>query len=271
MDGGLTHAPLLMGIVNVTPDSFSDGGAHLDVGRAVAHGARLIAEGADWLDIGGESTRPGAAPVRAEVEIARVVPVLRALARAHPGVPLSIDTSKATVAAAAIDAGATIVNDVTALGDPEMPSLCAAAGVQVVLMHMRGDPRTMQLDTTYEDVVHEVASMLSASVARAVEAGVPQHRVLVDPGVGFGKSGADNLRLIRAIPTLHAIGCRVLIGASRKSFLGALTGVSEPAQRVYGSVGAALAAAALGADVLRVHDVGATRQALTVFQAVGVA
>jgi len=257
-----------MGIVNVTPDSFSDGGRFVDPERAVAHGRRLVEEGADWLDVGGESTRPGARPIDAAEEIARVVPVIAGLRAACPAVGISIDTSKAAVAAAAIEAGATLVNDVTAFGDPEMAALCAAGGVQVVLMHMRGTPRTMQVDTTYDDLVGEVERFLAQRLEHGAEQGIRSDRMLVDPGLGFGKAPLDNLALIRAVPRLAALGHRVVIGASRKSFIGRLTGVSDPSERVFGSVGAALAAAAHGADVLRVHDVAATRQALDVFLAV---
>jgi dihydropteroate synthase len=267
VDGRHQHV-ILMGIVNVTPDSFSDGGRFVDAEAAVAHARRLIADGADWLDIGGESTRPGAPAVAADEELARVLPVIRALHDTDPDVPISIDTSKASVAAAALAAGASIVNDVTAHGDPAMAGVVAAAGASTVLMHMRGNPRTMQHDTAYGDMVGEVARFLAGRAREAILAGVPADRILLDPGVGFGKSSADNPRLIAAIPKFRALGHRVVVGASRKRFIGELTGVTAADQRVYGSIGAALAAAALGADVLRVHDVGATRQALTVWRAI---
>jgi dihydropteroate synthase len=256
-----------MGIVNVTPDSFSDGGRHATTAAAVEHGLRLVAEGAGWLDVGGESTRPGAEPVDAVTERARVVPVIEALA-ARAGVPVAVDTSKASVAEAAIGAGARIVNDVTAFSDPAMAPLVARAGVEVVLMHHRGDPRTMQRDIRYDDLVGEVLGFLRDRVRAAIDAGVAPERVLVDPGVGFAKAPRDNPRLIAAVPRLAEIGHRVVVGASRKRFVGDLTGVADPAQRVHGSVGAALAAAALGADVLRVHDVAATVQALAVYRAI---
>ncbi|MFT7520551.1 MAG: dihydropteroate synthase [Kiritimatiellia bacterium] len=262
------YGPLLMGIVNVTPDSFSDGGLHACSAAAVAHGLRLLDEGADWLDIGGESTRPGAAAVDPQEQIRRVVPVIEQLHAVRPDVVISVDTSRATVARAALAAGASVVNDVTALSDPHMAALCAETRCDLVLMHMRGRPETMQRDTEYVDVVHEVVAYLAQRVAVAISAGVEPERLIVDPGVGFGKSFADNPRLIRAVPALKKLGHRVLIGASRKAFIGRLNGVSVPADRVHGSLGAALAAAAMGADIVRVHDVLATRRALTVFQAV---
>lgn len=260
-------APLLMGIVNVTPDSFSDGGLHATAEAGVAHALRLLDEGADLLDIGGESTRPGAAPVSADAEAARVVPVVEGILEARPRAVISVDTSKAHVAGAALDAGATWVNDVTGLSDPAMAPLCAAHGCRVVVMHMRGTPRTMQRDTHYDDLVVEVEAHLRARVAYAVDGGIDPKRLLVDPGVGFGKAPRDNPRLIAATPRFARIA-PVLVGASRKRFIGELTGVPVARDRVHGSVGAALAAAAMGASVLRVHDVAPTRQALSVFGAV---
>lgn len=254
--------------MNVTPDSFSDGGAFLDPRVAVEHGLRLLDEGADWLDIGGESTRPGAAPVDAAEELRRVLPVVEGLARARPDAVLSIDTAKAAVARAALDAGARVVNDVTALRDPDMAAACVAAEATVVLMHLRGDPLTMQRDTRYADLVGEVVAGLQARVAVARAAGIRADRIWVDPGLGFGKAPADNPRLVAATARIAAeTGCPVLVGASRKRFVGELTGVQRAADRVYGSIGAALAASAAGASAVRVHDVGATRQALTVYNA----
>jgi dihydropteroate synthase len=261
--------PLVQGIVNVTPDSFSDGGAYLAVASAVAHGVALWAEGADWLDVGGESTRPGADEVPAEVERARVVPVLEGLRRALPGAVLSVDTRKATVAEAALAAGASVVNDVSGFGDPAMGEVVAAAGAHWVLMHARGTPATMQHDTRYDDLEGEVIASLAAAAERAVGAGVPRDRLLLDPGLGFGKAPADNPRLVAALPRLRALGLPVLVGASRKRFIGEITGVAAPSERVHGSVGAALAAAAQGAAVVRVHDVRATVEALAVFAACG--
>lgn len=263
-----TAGVVLQGIVNVTPDSFSDGGRFLDPSQAVAHGLRLLDEGADWLDVGGESTRPGSEPVDAVTEAARVVPVIAGLVAERPGVTISVDTSKAEVAAAAIEAGARIVNDVTALADPEMPGLCARTGVSVILMHMRGRPATMQHDTHYDDLVAAVGDGLLDRVAVAEAAGVSRDRIWVDPGVGFGKAPGDNPLLIRASGALaERTGCPVLIGASRKRFVGELTGVQAAADRVHGSVGAALAAVRFGARALRIHDVAATRQALLVYTA----
>jgi dihydropteroate synthase len=258
-------SPLLMGIVNVTPDSFSDGGRFTDPDRAVAHALRLLDEGADWLDIGGESTRPGAKAVTASEELDRVVPVIARLHDARPDAILSVDTAKAEVAAACLRRGATIVNDVTSLADPEMAPLLASADCRVVLMHMRGTPASMQANTRYRDLVDEVVIYLSERVEAAVAAGIGKERLLVDPGLGFGKAPRDNPILIRHVGVLKSLGVPVLVGASRKRFIGALTGVDVASDRVHGSVGAALAAAACGADVLRVHDVAATRAALDVF------
>ncbi|MCB9681562.1 MAG: dihydropteroate synthase [Alphaproteobacteria bacterium] len=256
-----------MGIVNVTPDSFSDGGRHAHTDAAIAHGVRLWGEGADWLDVGGESTRPGAEPVPAAVECARVVPVIAGLRARLPDAVLSVDTSKAEVAGEALAAGATVVNDVTAAADPQMAPLVARAQAWLVLMHLRGTPRTMQHDTAYDDLVGEVTASLAAAVERVVAAGVDPSRVILDPGIGFAKTSADNPRLIAGLGRLLALGHPVLVGASRKRFIGDLTGVTDPAARVHGSVGAALAAVANGARILRVHDVAATIQALRVYRA----
>lgn len=260
--------PQIMGIVNATPDSFSDGGRFLDPERAVAHALRLIDEGADWVDIGGESTRPGAEPVPADDEINRVIPVIRGVLAARPGALVSVDTAKRAVAEAAIEAGAAMVNDVTALADPGMAELCAEARVKVVLMHMRGAPRTMQAHTDYPDLIGAVEEFLVARLEVAARAGVSSERIWLDPGVGFGKAALDNPRLIAATPRLKRLGFPVVIGASRKRFIGELTGVARPEDRLAGSLGAALAAARAGADALRVHDVLATRAALSVFSAV---
>jgi dihydropteroate synthase len=257
----------IMGIVNVTPDSFSDGGAFLDAGAAIEQGLRLAAEGADILDVGGESTRPGAAPVPAEEELRRVVPVVRALA-ARGAVPISIDTTKAPVARAALEAGAAIVNDVSALRfDPALGPVVAAAGAALVLMHMQGDPRTMQADPRYGDVVAEVAGELGAALARAAAAGVAPERTLVDPGIGFGKTLEHNLALLDRLDALAALGRPVLVGPSRKAFIGRLTG-APPEGRVEGTIAACCLAAARGAHVVRVHDVAAVRRALAVADAV---
>lgn len=257
-----------MGIVNATPDSFSDGGRFLDPERAVLHALSLLEQGATWVDVGGESTRPGATPVSKAEELRRVVPVIEGVLRERPDAWVSVDTTKPAVAAAAIRAGAKMVNDVSALAAPGMASLCAEAGVDVVLMHMRGAPRTMQADTRYTDLVGEIIRFLRQRAEVAVAAGVLRDRITVDPGLGFGKAWEDNPRLIAEVPRLKELGYPVLIGASRKRFVGALTGVDRPEDRVAGSIGAALAAARAGADLIRVHDVGPTREALVVFMAV---
>lgn len=256
-----------MGILNVTPDSFSDGGLGFEPGAAIARGLALLEEGADWLDVGGESTRPGAAPVAASEEIRRVVPVIAELRRLRPDAILSIDTHKAIVAARALEAGANIVNDVTALEDPEMAAVIAQAGAGVVLMHMRGTPQTMDQHTHYDDLVGEVAAALAERAAFAVRSGIDPGRIWLDPGLGFAKRSLDNPKLIAAVPRFAALGYPVVVGASRKRFVGELSGVSQPAGRIFGSIGAALAAAEAGAAVLRIHDVAATRQALAVFSA----
>lgn len=261
------EGPLVMGIVNVTPDSFSDGGRYDDVDAAVAHGRALWDAGADLLDIGGESTRPGAAEVGVDEEIGRVVPAITALRSALPDAWISIDTRKAAVAEAALAAGATLVNDVSGGDDPGMADVLRRHDAWYVLMHMRGQPATMQHDTAYRDLVGEVRSHLAERLERFRADGVPAHRVILDPGLGFGKAPADNPALVAAVPVFRSMGHPVLIGASRKRFVGALSGVDDPAGRVHGSVGAALAAVAQGADMLRVHDVAATIQALTVFRA----
>ncbi|HEX5525690.1 MAG TPA: dihydropteroate synthase [Solirubrobacterales bacterium] len=256
----------LMGVVNVTPDSFSDGGLYLDPEAAIAHGRELAAAGAEILDVGGESTRPGAAPVDEAEELRRVVPVIQALADLD--CEISIDTSKAAVAAAALDAGATIVNDVTALrGDPGMAGLCAERGCGVVLMHMLGEPRTMQEDPRYDDVVAEVKAFLAGRLEAAVAAGISEERVWLDPGIGFGKTAAHNLELLRRLGELRELGRPLVVGTSRKSFIGRIDG-SAADERLGGTIASSLLAAAEGAEVLRVHDVAELRQALTVAAAI---
>jgi dihydropteroate synthase len=256
-----------MGIVNVTPDSFSDGGEFLDAERAIARGRELADEGADLLDVGGESTRPGAEAVSADEELARVGPVVEALA-GEGGAPVSIDTSKAAVAAAALDAGAAIVNDVTALrGDGEMAALCADRGCELVLMHMLGDPRTMQEDPRYDDVVDEVRAFLAERIEAATAAGVAEERIWIDPGIGFGKTVAHNLELHRRLGELRELGRPIVFGSSRKSFIGKLTGAPVD-RRLGGTIASNVIAYANGADVLRVHDVGPMREALIVAGAI---
>lgn len=255
-----------MGVVNVTPDSFSDGGLFLDAEAAVAHGEELARDGAEILDVGGESTRPGAEAVSAEEEVARTEPVVRALAAA--GYKVSIDTSKLSVAEAALDAGASIVNDVTALrGDPEIATLCGERGTSLVLMHMQGDPRTMQVNPTYDDVVDDVKAFLAERTEAAVAAGVPEERIWLDPGVGFGKMLEHNLELLRRLGELRELGRPLLVGASRKSFIGKIDG-SEVGDRIGGTIASSVLAAAEGAAVLRVHDVAECRQALTITAAI---
>jgi dihydropteroate synthase len=257
----------ITGIVNVTPDSFSDGGAFLDPERAIAHGRKLAGEGADVLDVGGESTRPGAEAVPAEEELRRVRPVVEAIA-ADGGPAVSIDTSKSAVAAAALDAGATIVNDVTALrADPDLAALCAERESELILMHMLGDPRTMQENPTYDDVVEEVKAFLAERIEFAVSAGVDEERIWVDPGIGFGKTVEHNLELHRRLTELAELGRPIAFGSSRKSFIGKLTG-AEVDQRLGGTIASNVIAYANGARMLRVHDVGPMRQALTVAEAV---
>lgn len=256
----------LMGVVNVTPDSFSDGGLYLDPEAAIAHGRELVEAGADILDVGGESTRPGAEGVGAEEELARVVPVIEGLGGA--GAQVSVDTSKAAVAAAALDAGAEIVNDVTALrGDPEMAALCAERGCGVVLMHMLGRPRTMQDDPRYDDVVTEVKAFLAERLEAAVAAGVPEEGIWLDPGIGFGKTGAHNMELLRRLGELRELGRPLVVGTSRKSFIGRIDG-SPPDERLGGTIASSVLAAVEGAEVLRVHDVAEVRQALTLTAAI---
>ncbi len=265
--GLLLDRPLVMGIVNVTPDSFSDGGRYAETDAAIAHGRRLREEGADILDIGGESTRPGAAPLAPEAELARVIPVIRALAA--EGALISIDTRRAVVMRAAIEAGARIVNDVTALtGDADSLAVVRESGVSVVLMHMLGDPQTMQVKPVYADVVREVSAYLAERVQACRAAGLAAERIAVDPGIGFGKTVEHNLSLLAGTARLRALGVAVLVGASRKAFIGRLSRGEPAPERVAGSVAAALAAIERGAHIVRVHDVAATRQALSVWQAV---
>ena len=259
-------SPKLMGVVNVTPDSFSDGGRFLDAEAAIRHGEKLARDGADILDVGGESTRPGAEEVSAEEELARTEPVVWALAGA--GHEVSIDTSKLGVARAALDAGATIVNDVTALrGDPAIAALVAERGAGLVLMHMKGDPRTMQLDPAYDDVVAEVKAFLAERVEAAVAAGVAEERIWLDPGIGFGKTLDHNLELLRRLGELRELGRPLVVGTSRKSFIGKIDG-SEVGERLGGTIASSVLAAGEGAEVLRVHDVAECRQALAMATAI---
>jgi dihydropteroate synthase len=259
--------------VNVTPDSFSDGGQNLDPARATDHGLRLLAEGAALLDLGAESTRPGggvygagAATVSADEECGRLLPVLRRL-RQRTDAPLSVDTRKASVARAALDEGADLVNDVSALGDPEMAQLVASRGVPIVLMHSRGDLRSMQRGIHFENVVAEVRRELEAMVAAAVERGIPREQTLIDPGIGFGKTPEQNLELLARLDALAEIGRPVVVGASRKSFLGHLTGDAAP-DRLAGSLAAAAWASSGGTQIVRAHDVAQTVKFLRVWTAI---
>lgn len=260
--------PRIMGILNVTPDSFSDGGRHLDPAAAVARAEAMLAAGADILDIGGESTRPGSDPVAEAEEIDRVLPVISALRGAGVAAPISIDTRKAGVAAAAFAAGADLFNDVSALAwDPASLGVAAASGRPVCLMHAQGDPKTMQDAPCYDDVLLEVTAFLDARIAAAEAAGIARDRILVDPGIGFGKTVEHNLALIRGLSILHGTGCAILFGASRKRFIGAIGGAPDPSGRTAGSLAVALEALRQGAQVLRVHDVAETRQALALWSA----
>jgi dihydropteroate synthase len=256
----------IMGVVNVTPDSFSDGGLYLDPGTAVEHGLELIEAGAEIVDVGGESTRPGAEAVEPEVELERTRPVVAGLA--GTGAEVSIDTSKREVAAAALDEGATIVNDISALRtDPELAGLCAERECGVVLMHMQGTPRTMQLEPTYDDVVDEVKAFLAERIAYAVGEGIAEERIWVDPGIGFGKTLDHNLELLGRLEELRVLGRPIVIGTSRKSFLGRLTG-REVDERLGGTIASNVLALTAGADVFRVHDVAEVGEALRAAEAI---
>jgi dihydropteroate synthase len=259
---------LLMGVLNVTPDSFSDGGAHADPARALDHALGMVAAGADIVDIGGESTRPGASPVDAAEERRRVVPVVRALRAASP-VPISVDTRNAAVAAAALDAGADIINDISALRhDPGMAAAVASAGAGLVLMHMRGAPASMQHDPRYGDVCTEVLAFLGERIAAAERLGIDPETIAVDPGIGFGKTVAHNLALLRDLARFTAFGRPVLVGVSRKSFLGRVLGLPDPGDRLWAGVAIASNAREKGARILRVHDVMETRDAVRMTEAI---
>ncbi|HLA83765.1 MAG TPA: dihydropteroate synthase [Thermoguttaceae bacterium] len=260
--------PRLMGVVNVTPDSFSDGGRYFDPSAAVDHALRLVDEGADLLDIGGESTRPGAAPVDADEELRRVMPVVERLV-ATTDIPLSIDTSKAAVARGAIAAGVEAINDVTGLtGDPEMLPLAVESGAGVCVMHMQGTPRSMQAVPTYADVVAEVRDYLAGRRDVLLVAGVERERICLDPGIGFGKTTEHNLELLRQIEVFQTLGCPVLVGPSRKAFIGQVLGDVQ-ADRAAGTLGVVLAMARRGVQIVRVHDVAEARRALALFEAAG--
>jgi dihydropteroate synthase len=260
--------PRIMGIVNVTPDSFSDGGSFATGEAAIAHGLRLVEEGADILDIGGESTRPGSEPVALEEELRRVMPVLEGL-RARTRTPISIDTRKAAVMRRAAAAGADILNDVSALShDPDALGAACESGLPVVLMHAQGEPKTMNDNPQYEDVVLDVFDYLEQRIAACEAAGIPKSRLVADPGIGFGKHLHHNVAVLSAMSLYHGLGVPVLLGASRKKLIGQLCNVEAPKERVPGSIAAALSAVAQGVQIVRAHDVAATRQALAVWQAV---
>ena len=265
LSGSLNKGALVMGIVNVTPDSFSDGGKHLQRDAALVHARQLIAEGADMLDIGGESTRPGASPVGAQEEMDRVLPIIEELRDA--AVPISVDTFKPEVMLAAIAAGAHMVNDINALQDAAAMNAVAASNAAVCLMHKQGNPLTMQEQPVYRNVVAEVSEFLQERIAAAEAAGIQRDRIVIDPGFGFGKTLAHNLALLQRLNELAALGVPVLAGLSRKSMLGALTG-QDVAQRMPASVAAALIAVQRGANIVRVHDVHATVDALKILYAV---
>jgi dihydropteroate synthase len=269
---GVSDRPLdfgraaIMGILNITPDSFSDGGLFLGRDRAVARALEMAADGADIIDVGGESTRPGAPAVSVEQELARVIPVIEAV-RAAVELPISIDTSKPEVMRAAVAAGASLINDVRALREPGALEAAAGLGVPVCLMHMQGEPRTMQANPVYGDVLAEVREFLAGRVAACEAAGIPRARLIVDPGFGFGKAVAHNLALLRGLPELAGLGCPVLAGLSRKSLIGAVLGLPVD-ERLHASVALALIAVQNGASIVRVHDVRATRDAVRMWEAV---
>ena len=264
----LSRRARVMGIINATPDSFSDGGSFLDPQAALAHGLQMVAEGAEILDIGGESTRPGAQSVEADEEIRRVLPIIQALRR-ESQVLLSIDTSKAAVAEAALDAGADIINDVTGLrGDPEMPALAASSKAGIVIMHMQGEPRTMQVAPTYDDVVEEVGNFFRQALARSVACGIDPMRIALDPGIGFGKTPEHNRRLLAELSAFLEFGRPLLVGASRKSFLGWLAGSSAMDDRFWPGVALTSLCRERGARILRVHDVKPHTEALRMTEAI---
>jgi dihydropteroate synthase len=245
---------IVMGVLNVTPDSFSDGGQFYDVDRAVEQGLKIAEEGAAIIDVGGESTRPGAMPVLPEQQIERIVPVIEQLAK-KVDVPISVDTYNFEVAEAALNAGAVMINDITALSDPRLAELAAKEQVPVVLMHMRGTPRTMQVEPRYDDVVSEVRRFLISRAKRVEGAGIPKDRIFIDPGIGFGKTLEHNLLLLRNINRFVATGYRVLVGTSRKSFIGQITGKEKPADRIFGTAATVALCAVAGVSIVRVHDV----------------
>jgi len=260
--------PVLMGILNVTPDSFSDGGEFLDPDKAVVRAVSLLEEGALIVDIGGESTRPGSEPVSPDEELRRVMPVLRGILAVRPDAVVSIDTCRTSTAEAALDAGARIVNDVTALADPSMAGVVAERGCSIILMHMRGEPKSMQQDPRYEDVVREVRDFLARRTERALRAGVEEDNIVIDPGIGFGKTLEHNLILLNRLDALVELGFPVLVGASRKSFLNKIVGSGSPKDRLFGTVATNVIAYEQGASIFRVHDLRANKEALAIAAAI---
>jgi len=260
---------IVMGILNVTPDSFSDGGEFLDTQKAIEHGFRMASQGAAVIDVGGESSRPGAEPVSAKEQIKRVVPVIEALCE-KINIPISIDTYNFEVAEAALDAGAAIINDITALSDKRMGKLAAEKQVPVSLMHMQGSPSTMQAEPKYKDVVSEVLDFLVSRAGQAQSFGIPKERIFIDPGIGFGKTLEHNLLLLKNIDKFVSSGYKVLVGPSRKRFIGQLTGKAKPADRVFGTAAAVALAAAAGASIVRVHDVAEMTDVVKVANSIGI-
>jgi dihydropteroate synthase len=268
--GGLSFGPdpVLVGVINVTPDSFSDGGEFFGAEAAVARVGALLDEGAHVVDVGGESTRPGSDPVSPEEELRRVLPVIRGVLSARPDAAISVDTYRYSIAEAALDAGARVINDVTALGDPKMAGLVAERGCPIILMHMLGEPKSMQQDPRYKDVVREVRDFLAGRAELAIRAGVEPENLILDPGIGFGKTLEHNLKLLDHLDSLVQLGFPVLVGASRKSFLGKITGSEDPKKRLYGTVAANVLAYERGATLFRVHDIRANGEALAVAAAI---
>lgn len=258
---------LIMGVLNVTPDSFSDGGRYLSVEAAVARAEQMAEEGADIIDVGGESSRPGADPVDEEEEKRRVLPVMEEIAR-KIDLPISIDTYKPSVAREAINSGASIINDITALSDPEMADLAGKAKVGVILMHMKGDPKTMQISPEYDDLISEIYSFLDERIERAVQGGVSRERIMIDPGIGFGKRYEDNLEILRRLREFKSLGCPILIGTSRKSFIGKALGDLPVEERIEGTAATVAISIANGADVVRVHDVGQMKRVAAMTDAI---
>jgi dihydropteroate synthase len=268
--GSLTQAPdpVLLGILNATPDSFSDGGEFFDRDAATRQAEEMLDEGARIIDVGGESTRPGSDPVGPKEELRRTMPVIRGILEARPGATVSIDTYRASTAEAALDTGALIINDVAALGDPKMAGLVAERGVRIVLMHMLGEPKSMQQDPRYEDVVREVRDFLAGRAEQAIRAGVKEENIILDPGIGFGKTIRHNLELLNDLHALVGLGFPVLVGASRKSFLGKVAGTDGAKDRLFGTVATSVMAYERGATFFRVHDVRPNREALAVAAAI---